>query len=265
MKYYLYQYIRRSPDLEREEKFLVVEKLIEETTVEKPERVVFLKNGFEETFKLVATISEEEELKEVQLRQLANQLRSIVEFKGKAYYYNDYQSKMGREVSAHLINNNSNRISSRMPQLNKTGADSDWEKGRTKAVVPIKTGLLREEILWQGGALEEETLEEKVNREVLKEMCRKPIYYKKKIKESLKEKSCNYYYNLIRAILVVIVEVEEEVQIKVKERKKVGLGEKGIEVVLSENWSKKEIREVFEVKESFEDLLKMVKLVLSWF
>jgi hypothetical protein len=96
-------------------------------------------------------------------------------------------------------------------------------------------------------------------------MCRKPIYYKKKIKEQIKEKSYNYYYNLIRAILVVIVEVEEEVQIKVKERKKVGLGEKGIEVVLSENWSKKEIREVFEVKESFEDLLKMVKLILSWF
>lgn len=58
--------------MEREEKFLVVEKLVEGTTIEKPERVVFLKNGFEETYKLVATISEEEELKEVQLEKLAN-------------------------------------------------------------------------------------------------------------------------------------------------------------------------------------------------
>lgn len=77
-------------------------------------------------------------------------------------------------------------------------------------------------------------------------------------------KSCNYYYNLIRAILVIIVEVEEGVKIRA-EKKKVGLGEKGIEVVLSENWRKEEIREIFEVKESFEDFFKVVKVVLSWF
>ena len=250
--------------MERVENFLLVEKLIEGTTEKNPERVVFLKNGFEEVFKLVAIISEEEEIGEVQLRQLANQLRSIVLFKGKEYYYNDYQSKMGREVSAHSINNNSNRISSRMPQLRKEEADKDWEKGRTKAVVTVKTDLLREEILWDGGTLEEESLEEKINREVIKELCKRPIYYKNKIREEIKDKSCNYYYNLIRAILVVIVEVEEEVRVRVK-KKKVGLGEKGIEVVLSENWRKKEIREVFEVKENFEDLLKVVKIVLSWF
>ena len=96
-------------------------------------------------------------------------------------------------------------------------------------------------------------------------MCRRPIYYRNKVREQIKAKSCNYYYNLIRAILIVIVEVEEEVKIKVKKKKKVGLGEKGIEVILSENWNRKEIREVFEVKESFEDFLKVVKIVLSWF
>lgn len=264
MKYYLYQYIRRSPDLEREEKFQLMEKLVEGITMEKPERVVFLKNGFEETYKLVATISEEEEIKEVQLEKLANQLRSIVDFKGKSYYYSDYQSKMGREVSAHSINNNSNRISSRMPQLDKISSDVDWKKGRTKAVVPVKSGSLREEILWQGGASEEEALEEKVNREVLKELCGKSYYYKNRIREKLEIKSCNYYYNLIRAILIVIVEVEEGVKVRA-EKKKVGLGEKGIEVVLTENWKKEEIREVFEVKESFEDFFKVVKVVLSWF
>lgn len=265
MKYYLYQYIRRSPSLEREEKFLLRTDLINETSLEKPERIIFLKNGFEEIFKLIATITEEKEIKEVQIRMLANQLRSKIIYNGKEYYYNDYQSKMGREISAHSINNNSNRISSRMPQLNKIETDLDWEKGRTKAVVPVKVGLLKEEILWQGGALEEETLEEKVNREVLKEICKRPIHYRNKVREQIKEKSCNYYYNLIRAILVVIVEVEEEVKIKVKKKKKVGLGEKGIEVILSENWNRKEIREVFEVKESFEDFLKVVKIVLSWF
>lgn len=264
MKYYLYQYIRRSPSLEREEKFFLRTDLLNGTSLEKPERTVFLKNGFEEIFKLIATITEEEEIKEVQIRMLANQLRSKIIYNGKEYYYNDYQSKMGREISAHSINNNSNRISSRIPQLNKIEKENGME-GRTKAVVPVRTNLLREEILWQGGTSEEEILEEKVNREVLKEICKRPIHYRNKIREQIKEKSCNYYYNLIRATLVVIVEVEEEVKIKVKKKKKVGLGEKGIEVILSENWNRKEIREVFEVKESFEDFLKVVKIVLSWF
>lgn len=90
-QYYLYEYKRQSPYIDKEEYLILTKELINSTTREKPIRLVTFQSELEEIYKLIATITlEEEETPEGVAIDLANNLNKRVSYNKKLYKPNDY-------------------------------------------------------------------------------------------------------------------------------------------------------------------------------
>ena len=124
-----------------------------------PTKTIFYNEYYQETYNLIATITQEE-ITTQELTVLANQFNKKILYNDTIYYPKSYQTKMGREVSAHNIHNNTNRISSRMPSLNKVEDDIR----RDKAVVKVHYHYLKDDINGEssGGSSEQDRLEEQL-------------------------------------------------------------------------------------------------------
>lgn len=108
----LYEYKRKSPYIDTVNYLLITDTYIHNTSKEKPLYYISTKY-YEEYYKLLLIITlEEGEVIEIEAQKLSNKTNKEVRYNGKVYKPIDYQTKVGREVAAHQIDVNSNRISS---------------------------------------------------------------------------------------------------------------------------------------------------------
>ena len=159
MTYYLYYYKKGHENSIQEDYYLLSTSIIKGVDFLEPTKTIFYNEYYQETYNLIATITQEE-ITTQELTVLANQFNKKILYNDTIYYPKSYQTKMGREVSAHNINNNTNRISSRMPSLNKIEDDIK----RDKAVVKVHYHYLKDNINGEssGGSSEQERLEEQL-------------------------------------------------------------------------------------------------------
>ena len=115
-QYYLYFYQRKSP-MGVEKKYYLQSELISGTSQTQPKKVVQTKS-FEEFYELKALISFKKGIEREDIIDLLTTLKKPVVYNGKAYYPEDYQTKLGNEISAHKLDYNSCRTSSRRTPLN---------------------------------------------------------------------------------------------------------------------------------------------------
>ena len=111
-RFCLYEYKRKSPYIDTVNYLLITDTYIHNTSKEKPLYYISTKN-YEEYYKLLLIITlEEGEVIEIEAQKLSDKTNKEVRYNGKSYKPTDYQTKVGREVAAHQIDVNSNRISS---------------------------------------------------------------------------------------------------------------------------------------------------------
>lgn len=111
-RFCLYEYKRKSPYIDTVNYLLITDTYIHNTSKEKPLCYISTKN-YEEYYKLLLIITlEEGEVIEIEAQKLSDKTNKEVRYNGKSYKPIDYQTKVGREVAAHQIDVNSNRISS---------------------------------------------------------------------------------------------------------------------------------------------------------
>ena len=163
MTYYLYYYKKGHENSIQEDYYLLSTSIIKGVDFSEPTKTIFYNEYYQETYNLIATITQEE-ITTQELTVLANQFNKKILYNNTIYYPKSYQTKMGREVSAHCINNNTNIISSRMPSLNKIEDDIK----RDKAVVKVQYHYLKDDINGEssGGSSEQDRLEEQLYAKV---------------------------------------------------------------------------------------------------
>lgn len=163
MTYYLYYYKKGHENSIQEDYYLLSTSIVKGVDFSEPTKTIFYNEYYQETYNLIATITQEE-ITTQELTVLANQFNKKILYNDTIYYPKSYQTKMGREVSAHCINNNTNRISSRIPSLNKIEDDIK----RDKAVVKVHYHYLKDDINGEssGGSSEQDRLEEQLYAKV---------------------------------------------------------------------------------------------------
>lgn len=111
-KFCLYEYKRKSSYIDTINYLLITETYIYNTSKEKP-LYYYSTKDYEEYYKLLLILTlEEGEVIELEAQELSNKTNKEVRYNNKIYKPIDYQTKVGREVAAHQIDVNSNRISS---------------------------------------------------------------------------------------------------------------------------------------------------------
>ena len=114
MVLYLYDFKRKTSG-QNESYLFLKRKLVEGTSKCNPYIQIFDRNGDIRTFNLKFLVSfnchESRDL-ETSILNLSRKLKAPIKFENK-FYGDDYQSKIGNEISAHQIDNASCRISSR--------------------------------------------------------------------------------------------------------------------------------------------------------
>ena len=118
MVLYLYDFKRKTSG-QNESYLFLKRKLVEGTSKCNPYIQIFDRNGDIRTYNLKFLVSlnccEARDL-ETSILNLSRKLKAPIKFENK-FYGDDYQSKLGNEISAHQIDNTSCRISSRrVPQ-----------------------------------------------------------------------------------------------------------------------------------------------------
>ena len=110
--YYLISYEKKKETGKNESYYLLTDELIEGLSKLIPFVQISCKNGIVENYKLIAILHlcPNETIEDL-LLYLTNKLNSPIKYKNK--FYGEYQSKLGREISAHKIDVLSNRRSSR--------------------------------------------------------------------------------------------------------------------------------------------------------
>lgn len=228
-QYYLYEYKRQSPYIDKEEYLILTNELINLTTKKKPIKLITYKNEFEELYKLIVIITlEEDEVLEEIIINLANNLNKKIKYKNKFYFPKDYQSKVGREVAAHRIDVNSNRISSYNRSLEKIERKDKRDNAQAKIAYHMLTDNINNTIsqnknknkIANKKALEvaikselacnNENIINKYSKLVLKRIVvDKEEYFLAKIKAAIiliNELSRNYNLSLIKDVEVISLE-----------------------------------------------------------
>lgn len=110
--YYLISYEKKKETGKNESYYLLTDELIEGLSKLTPFLQISRKNGIVENYKLIAILHlcPHETIDDL-LLYLTNKLNSPIKYKNK--FHGEYQSKLGREISAHKIDVLSNRRSSR--------------------------------------------------------------------------------------------------------------------------------------------------------
>lgn len=133
-QYYVYEYTRKSPYIDKEEQLIITSTLIKGTSRDNPIRLITYKSELEEFYKLILliTLSSKEIIEEVS-QELANTTNKIVKYNNTYYKPFNFQTKLGREVGAHNLDNNSNRISS----INKGTLEREIKDPRDNCLAKI--------------------------------------------------------------------------------------------------------------------------------
>lgn len=133
-QYYVYEYSRKSPYIDKEEQLIITPTFIKGTSRDNPIRLITYKSELEEFYKLILsiTLSSKETIEEVS-QELANTTNKIVKYNNTYYKPFNSQTKLGREVGAHNLDNNSNRISS----INKGKPERELKDPRDNCLAKV--------------------------------------------------------------------------------------------------------------------------------
>lgn len=228
-KFYLYEYKRKSQYTDTINYLLITETYIYNTSKEKPLYYLSTKD-YELYYKLLLVLTlEEGEVVEIEAQELANKTNKEVRYNNKTYKPKDYQTKVGREVAAHQIDVNSNRISS----YNRSYQPLPIKDERDNIQAKVYYDTLIEEAFKN-----EQSNETKINIYLINNITSLKESFKREERKQTKKGIAK-----VLAAIKVIAQIETELKLKknkvvYKEQKFSYIYNKEI-VVLSESGNKK--------------------------